>query len=200
MQLNLIKKASFEELFPIWAMEENLEGQGQIIFKDGRVGIGFKVNCIETEKLRSGEYNKIGESFTVALADLPPDVTVQLLGFYHYLPYDAELQNKSNYEYKILMNYLQRPIQQHQQYLFISYGTADIKEKSPVNNLYVRKGMAYVANPFKSIEKVKEQLERIANTFISKVTQNNISYARLNKEMLKSVVLQYFNLKFDEPQ
>ena len=53
---------------------------------------------------------------------------------------------------------------------------------------------------FKSIEKVKEQLERIANAFISKVTQNNISYARLNKEMLKSVVLQYFNLKFDEPQ
>ena len=46
MQLNLIKKASFEDLFPIWAMEENLEGQGQIIFKDGRVGIGFKVNCI----------------------------------------------------------------------------------------------------------------------------------------------------------
>lgn len=186
MQLNLIKKANFEDLFPIWAMEENADGQGQIIFKDGRVGIGFLINCIETERLSSGEYNKIGESFTAALADLPPDVTVQLLGFYHYLPYDAELQNKSLHEYKILMNYLQRPIQQHQQYLFISYGTADIKEKSPVNNLYVRKGMAYVANPFKDIEKIKIQLERMANTFISKVTQNNISYVRLGKKPSKA--------------
>jgi conjugal transfer ATP-binding protein TraC len=200
MQLKLIRKANFEDLFPIWGLEENTDGQGQIIFKDGRVGIGYQVACIETERLSSGEYNKIGESFTAALADLPPDVTVQLLGFYHYLPYDADLQDKSNYEYKILMNYLQRPVQQHQQYLFISYGTADIKEKSPVNNLYVRKGMAYVSNPFKGIEKVKIQLESMANAFISKLTQNNISYKRLDKAMLKSVVLQYFNLKFDEPQ
>lgn len=176
MQVKFIRKTNFEDLFPIWAMEENLDGQGQIIFKDGRVGIGFTINCLETERLSSGEYNKIGESYTAALADLPPDVTVQLLGFYHYLPYDAELQDRSLYEYKILMNYLQRPIQQHQQYLFISYGTADIKEKSPVNNLYVRKGMAYVTNPFKDIEKVKIQLERMANSFISKVTQNDISY------------------------
>lgn len=79
MQLKLIKKANFEELFPIWSLEEHFAGQGQIIFKDGRIGIGFKVNCIETERLSSGEYNKIGESFTTALADLPPDVTVQLL-------------------------------------------------------------------------------------------------------------------------
>ena len=199
MSIKFIREANFEELFPIWAIENSFAG-GQIIFKDGRVGIGFLVSCLETEKLSSGEYNKIGESFTAALADLPPDVTVQLLGYYHYLPYEADVQGKSLYEYKILMNYLQRPVQQHQQYLFISYGTADIKEKSPVNNLYVRKGMAYIKNPFKNIEKVKNQLERLANTFISKITQNNTYYERLNKAELKNVVLQYFNLKFDEVQ
>ena len=162
MSIKFIREANFEELFPIWAIENSFAG-GQIIFKDGRIGIGFLVSCLETEKLSSGEYNKIGESFTAALADLPPDVTVQLLGYYHYLPYEADVQGKSLYEYKILMNYLQRPVQQHQQYLFISYGTADIKEKSPVNNLYVRKGMAYIKNPFKNIEKVKTSLERLAN-------------------------------------
>jgi hypothetical protein len=42
MQLKLIRKANFEELFPIWSLEEHFAGQGKIIFKDGRIGIGFK--------------------------------------------------------------------------------------------------------------------------------------------------------------
>jgi conjugal transfer ATP-binding protein TraC len=199
MNIQFIRKANFEEVFPIWTIEDSYEG-GQIIFKDGRIGIGYQISCIELERLSSGEYNKIGESFTAAFADLVPDVSVQLLGYYHYLPYETDLQEKSLYEYKILMNYLLKPIQKHSQYLFISYGTTDVKEKSPVNNLYVRRGLSYLKNPFRNLERDKEQLERMANTFIAKVWQNTLQYKRLDAASLKSVVLQYFNLQFDSHQ
>ena len=195
-----VKKATFEDVFPLWSIEESYEG-GQLIFKDGRVGVAYRVHGVETEFLSSGQYNTLGENFTAALSQLPPEVSVQSLGYYYYLPYQAELQDKSLYEYKILMNYLERPIQQHQQYLFISFGNTDTKAKSPVNNLYVRKGKSYIENPFKNIEKVKNQVEQIANYFVAKISQGDIRYERLSKSGLKSVVLKYFNLQFDnEPR
>jgi conjugal transfer ATP-binding protein TraC len=196
--LKYIRKATIQEVFPLWGIEESPEGgrheSGQLLFKDGRVGVGFRVHGVPLESLSSGEYETIGENFTGALAQLPQETTVQTLGFYTYIPYEADLQDKSLYEYKILMNYLERPVQQHSQYLFISYGTGDTSTKSPVNNLYVRKGKAYVNNPFKDIEKTKEAIERIAASFVSKVSQGQFNLERLDKAGLQKVTLMYFNL------
>ena len=191
--LKYIRKATIQDVFPLWGIEESSEG-GQLLFKDGRVGVGFRVHGVPLESLSSGEYETIGENFTGALAQLPQETTVQTLGFYTYVPYEADLQDKSLYEYKILMNYLERPVQQHSQYLFISYGTGDTSTKSPVNNLYVRKGKAYVNNPFKDIEKTKEAIERIAASFVSKVSQGQFKLERLDKAGLQKVTLMYFNL------
>ena len=48
---------NFEQVFPYFAFEDNL-----LLMSDGRVGIGYRVQGVEMERLSTGEFNKIGEN------------------------------------------------------------------------------------------------------------------------------------------
>ena len=87
---------NFENVFPYFAFEDNL-----LVLTDGRVGIGYRVQGIEMERLSTGEFNKIGENVSQALKSLAVGACVQLLNFYYYEKLSPTVRDKNYYEQRL---------------------------------------------------------------------------------------------------
>ena len=103
---------NFENVFPYFAFEDNL-----LVLTDGRVGIGYRVQGIEMERLSTGEFNKIGENVSQALKSLAVGACVQMLNFYYYEKSSPTVRDKNYYEQRFIHSFGERPIQRHEQYL-----------------------------------------------------------------------------------
>ena len=73
------RKETFGKINPIFTIEND-----KVVFKDGRVGIGFSIQTAEMETWSPDQY----ESFNTALArfvtSLQADASVQKSDFYYY--------------------------------------------------------------------------------------------------------------------
>lgn len=185
---------NFEQVFPYFAFEDNL-----LIMSDGRVGIGYRVQGVEIERLSTGEYNKIGENVSQVLKSLEIGACVQMMGFYYYDQANLSMKDKNYYEQRFIHSFGERPIQRHEQYLFISFGEEKNKDYTLTNNWFGRGGRVF-ENTFKDISSYKRKIETIANHFISMVSIGDLSYQRLTEDEVMKVLCQYFNLDFTPDQ
>jgi type IV secretory pathway VirB4 component len=185
-------KRNFENVFPYFAFEDNL-----LVLSDGRVGIGYRVQGIEMERLSTGEFNKIGENVSQALKSLAVGACVQLLNFYYYEKSSPTVRDKNYYEQRFIHSFGERLIQRHEQYLFISLG--EEKDYTLTNNWFGRGGQVF-SNTFKTIATHKKKIENIASQFISLVGINGLTYQRLTEIEVMQVLCQYFNLDFTPNQ
>lgn len=183
---------NFEQVFPYFAFEDNL-----LLMSDGRVGIGYRVQGVEMERLSTGEFNKIGENVSQALKSLDIGACVQMIGFYYYEQSSPTVRDKNYYETRFIHSFGERPIQKHEQYLFISFG--EIKDFTLTNNWFGRGGKV-TENTFKVVSIYKSKIESIANHFISMVGIGALTYRRLNETETMQVLCQYFNLDFTPNQ
>ncbi len=185
---------NFEQVFPYFAFEDNL-----LLMSDGRVGIGYCVQGVEMERLSTGEFNKIGENVSQALKSLEIGACVQMMGFYYYDKHNPSVRDKNYYEERFIRSFGERPIQRHEQYLFISFGEEKDKDYILTNNWFGRGGKV-LENTFKEVASYKRKIESIANSFISMVSIGDLSYQRLSEDDVMKVLCKYFNLDFTPDQ
>lgn len=191
---NTIKTRTFEDVLPIFSIEHN-----RLIFKDGRVSIGFSISPIEMEKLSGSEYDGINNAYFNALKSLPLKTTVQKVDCYYHVPFQSDRGEAQYFETKTINHFWERPILQHKSYLYITITDINILKTNAFNSLYAY-GKAMVKNPFQGIDKRLLQVERCASEFINILLMGGIHANRLMDDDLQEVYRAYFNLEFAENQ
>lgn len=111
------KSAYLRDRLPIFALEED-----KVIFKDGRVGIGFRVSGAPLESWTESQYTQANNVLSQQLKMLPVDTIVQKTDVYFDKEYKAENeQNSAYYEAKLHEHFFARLTLLHESYLFLSF-------------------------------------------------------------------------------
>ncbi len=185
------KKKTLNDGLPVFEVADSL-----LIFKDGRVGIGFEIQPLEMEKYPANSYTHLCEMFSSACKTLPVGATVQKLDFYYYKPFQYA-SGQSFFERNMINHFYNRLALLHKSYLFLSIG--HIKQKLPnaFNSLFAWGKAFMMAQPFEGIEERLETLPRLGDEFVSILSSAGVGARRLNDAALKEVYRMYFNLEFD---
>ncbi len=181
-----------DDLLPVFALENGL-----LIFKDGRVAVGFRIAPQEMEKLPASQYQSLCDYWVGASKTLPPGATVQKLDFYYYQPFQVSVAGKAYFERSFINHFYNRLVLQHQSYLFLSLGDGRQPDPNPINTLFAWSRPFLGGNPFAGIEERMERLPRLASEFTGMLAASGVGVQLLNEEELWEVYRMYFNLEFD---
>ena len=195
------KSAYLQERLPIFALEHD-----KVIFRDGRVAVGFRVQGAPLESWSEGYFRQASEVLTRQLKLLPVGTIVQKTDIY----YDKEFRptTKSTteggpayYEGKLLDHFTARLVLQHESYLFISFPAKSrhrLKRVNPITSGFAQGGSA-IKNPFSKIEQLLREAERLTTEFVQGLySLKEVSVIRLDEAALNNLLVRYLKLSFDE--
>ncbi|PWK17203.1 conjugation system TraG family ATPase [Arcicella aurantiaca] len=188
------KIKTFEDILPIFSIEDNV-----LIFKDGRVGVGFEVSPVEMERLMGNEYDSINQAFSNALKSLPLKTAVQKLDCYFHKKYLPQKGGLKYFEEKTVNRFYEKKILHHRSYLFLSFGRKEQVQTNAFNTLYAM-GESLIKNPFEDILKTVSLAEHSTKEFINMISIYGIICKRMENECLMDFYQQYFNLDFEKNQ
>ncbi len=189
-----MRKRTINDLLPVFAIEN-----GQLLFKDGRVAVGYQVQPLEMEKAPAGSYGHLNETLAGATKVLPVGATVQKLDCYYFDPFRVSYTDKSFIERSMLNHFYNRLVLRHRSYLFISIGNEKQPAPNPVNTLFAWGKAFLVSNPFAGIEDRMVQLPRLGREFTSMLAAAGIGTTPLDEDGLSDLYRMYFNLDFSQP-
>ncbi|MEK6482440.1 type IV secretion system protein VirB4 [Catalinimonas sp. 4WD22] len=205
MIIKPIKKKSnyLRDRLPIFALEED-----KVIFKDGRVGIGFLVSGAPLESWTESQYSQANDVLSQQLKMLPVGTVVQKTDIYFDKEYKVDnIQKSAYYEAKLHEHFFARLTLLHESYLFLSFpsrakgklNTTSSHRINPVSSMFAYGG-SILKNPFSSIEDLLKEAESLAASFIKGLySLKDVSFSRLKEEELNTLYLRYINLSFDTP-
>ncbi|QKG55008.1 hypothetical protein [Hymenobacter sp. BRD67] len=160
------RTAEFADLHPAYAYQDD-----KVIFRDGRVGVGFVLECPEMESWQAEEYANLQSALLGALRTLPVGTVVQKTDVYYDRPYQSTgRENRPGYfEGKMNAHFAQRLVLFHRAYLFVSFAPSD--EAKPVrpnvlSALVNRAGDKLAKNPFAGVVQTLDTAERIATELL----------------------------------
>ncbi|GAA4364162.1 TraG family conjugative transposon ATPase [Hymenobacter saemangeumensis] len=193
------RTADFADLHPAYAYQDD-----KVIFRDGRVGVGFVLECPEMESWQAEEFANLQSALLGALRTLPVGTVVQKTDVYYDRPFQSTGgENRPGYfEGKMNAHFAERLVLFHRAYLFISFAPSD--ETKPVrpnalSALVNRAGEKLAKNPFAGVVQTLDTAERIATELLQSLRGlGGLDYRRLNQAQLPQVFTQYFNLEFDQ--
>jgi conjugal transfer ATP-binding protein TraC len=210
--------AAFHQLMPVYAMEGH-----KLIFKDGRVALGFALEGVEAEQWTEAQYQQLNTLFAGALKPLPVGTVVQRLDFFYDQAYRNHQKDRAYFQGKADAYFMDRLMLFQQSYLFITlpadkmsrsggsrsggsrsggspngYSRSGGSRSSPTNNLFVQLHRKIFENPLAYIGKRLEEGESLAMELTAALeTAGGIRLKRLGDDALHKLYLQYFNLQFD---
>jgi ABC-type taurine transport system ATPase subunit len=191
------KSAYLAQRLPVFALEKN-----KVIFRDGRVAIGFRVHGAPLESWSEGNFQQANEMLSRQLKLLPTGTVVQKTDVYFDHEFRPKSRTSSYYEGKLLDHFTARLVLQHESYLFLSFPTKSrhrLKHLNPITSGFSQAGSA-VKNPFSGIEKLLREAEAIAGEFVQGLfSLKDVSFVRLNDDALKRLLIRYLKLSFNEP-
>ncbi|MEM6844256.1 MAG: hypothetical protein AAF632_18710 [Bacteroidota bacterium] len=190
------RRVTFGKINPIFALEND-----KTVFKDGRVGVGFKIQNAEMETWSSDQY----ESFNTALArfvtTLPPDTSVQKSDFYYYSN-NTVYDNPQEYFELMTNRFFYHSLQLRQSsYIFITVPPKGGKSRGRVTpfSTLLNATKSMLGNVFAKIPKTLFICEEIGNKFSAKMDEfNGVRFSRLRETELAYLYSQYYNLDFKE--
>ena len=114
------KSAYIQERLPIFALEND-----KVIFRDGRVAVGFRVQGAPLESWSEGYFRQASEVLTRQLKLLPVGTVVQKTDIYYDQAFQPTVKataegNPAYYQSRLLEHFTARLVLQHESYLFIS--------------------------------------------------------------------------------
>jgi conjugal transfer ATP-binding protein TraC len=187
------RELEFLDVQPLFSIEDDL-----LIFKNGRVGLGFELDLLEMESQLVGDINALYAKTIGSLKELTAGTIVQKMDVYYDLPYQVDKSELKYYESKIHSKYMDRPILKHRSYIFFNFPAYEEKiSKNAANTFFSGLGKFLPENPFEDIEKrmieAGKQGDRAIKSFLS---GTGIAYTRLRDKDLGALYYQYFNLDF----
>ena len=162
----MIKKprtAAFKALMPVHSFEND-----KVVFQDGRVAVGFRVEPAEMESWTADDYEAFQTALVGVLRPLPVGTIVQKTDVYYDRPYREDKTQQTYFEGKMNKHFFERLVLFQQSYLFLSFAPVAVKTPSTnaVNALVARAGEAVLKNPFAQLVHTLEAAESSAVEFI----------------------------------
>ena len=191
-----VKTAAFDDVMPVHAFEQN-----KVVFKDGRVAVGFVVEPAEMESWLVADYEAFHNVLLGATRALAVGTIVQKTDPYYDRPYRPS-KNKAGayYEGKLNDHFNERLVLFQKSYLFLSFAPVGVKttRTNAITALIARAGESFVKNPFAELIGTLELAEGAAMEFAQTISgHNGVHIERMESEELYKLYLQYFNLEFD---
>jgi len=189
------RTAAFSAVMPVHSFEAD-----KVVFKDGRVGVGFVVEPAEMESWTSEAYDTFQTALVGVLRPLPVGTIVQKTDIYYDRPYREDKSQQTYFEHKMNKHFLERLVLFQKSYLFLSFAPVAVKspKTNAVNALVARAGEAVLKNPFAQLVQTLEVAEAAAVEFVQGLQNlGGVSFERLGSHDIHRLYLQYFNLNFD---
>jgi conjugal transfer ATP-binding protein TraC len=193
------KTEAFATVNPVYAIE-----QDKVIFRDGRVGIGFLVHSPEMESWSKPLYEQAQTTLAGLLKHLPAHTILQKTDIYYHTESIQLDSDDKFFTTRQKQKFLDQVVLHHKSYLFVSFAPATAKKVTTVNALnalIVRAGEAIQKNPFGDLIETLEVAARGASELVSTLRSlNGVEVEQLQKAALEEVYAQYFNLSFNKPE
>ncbi|MCC3154750.1 type IV secretion system protein VirB4 [Hymenobacter sp. BT770] len=189
------KTAAFNAVMPVHSFEGD-----KVVFKDGRVAVGFRVEPAEMESWTSDDYETFQTALVGVLRPLPVGTIVQKTDIYYDRPYREDKTQQTYFENKMNKHFFERLVLFQKSYLFLSFAPVAVKspKTNAVNALVARAGEAVLKNPFAQLVHTLEAAESGAVEFIQGIKNlGGVTFERLQSAEIHQLYLQYFNLNFD---
>ena len=189
------KTTAFDAVMPVHSFEAN-----KVVFKDGRVAIGFRVEPAEMESWTAEDYETFQAATVQGLSAQPADTILQKTDIYYDRPYREDKTQQTYFEGKMNKHFFERLVLFQKSYLFLSFApvAAKFTESGPLNILLSRAGESILKNPFAQLVRTLEVAESGAAKFIQGLRDlGGVSFERLDSHAVHQLYSQYFNLNFD---
>lgn len=189
------KTAAFNAVMPVHSFEGD-----KVVFKDGRVAVGFRVEPAEMESWTSDDYDAFQTALVGVLRPLPVGTIVQKTDIYYDRPYREDKTQQTYFENKMNKHFFERLVLFQKSYLFLSFAPVAVKspKTNAVNALVARAGEAVLKNPFAQLVHTLEAAESGAVEFIQGLKNlGGVTFERQPSAEIHQLYLQYFNLNFD---
>ncbi|MEN7551852.1 DUF87 domain-containing protein [Rapidithrix thailandica] len=184
-----MKSADFDSVNPVYSLEDD-----KVVFKDGRVAVGFRVEAVEEETWSQQDYEQQARLFTQALHNLPIGALIQKTDCYYRKRHCPETQQ--GYFFQKTARYFQgRPLLLQQSYLFISFPTHRSVKPNAFSSFFTARKVL-LSNPFAGIRQRLEQAEAQAGEFVQALGYKDLHFTRLGNRELETLYRQYFQLEF----
>lgn len=180
---------------PVHSFEDD-----KVIFKDGRVAVGFIVEPAEMEAWTEQDFVSFNIALMGALRPLPVNTIIQKTDIYYDRPYREDKKEQTYFEGKMNKHFFERLVLFQKSYLFLSFAPAEVNpvKTNALNALVSRMGEALIKNPFEELLHTLEIAEAAAQEFASALSgTGDGEIARLGSEEISNLYNQYFNLNFD---
>jgi len=191
-----IKTTSFQQADPVFSFE-----QDKVIFRDGRVGIGFLVEPAEMESWEKNDYESAQQALMNLLRIFPAQTIVQKSDIYYERVAGYQNTAATYFESKMNAHFAPRPVLYHNSYLFVSFAPTAEKTSTrtnALNALIARGGEAIQKNPFASLPLTLELAERNSAELLQSLrVLKGVTLTRLGEKEIRRVYAQYFNLDFE---
>jgi conjugal transfer ATP-binding protein TraC len=178
------------EAIPIHTIEND-----KVVFKDGRVAVGYRISPGIMESWSAGEFEMFNESLRNQLGILPTHTVIQKTDFYFDQEYLPEAGGREYFETRLNRHFMYRLVLEHTGFLFLSFPETgqQARKRNPLSTLL---NYSY-ENPFEHIEENLEIAETKAEEFISSLQGlGGIHFERLREAGLKELYSRYYTLNF----
>ena len=193
------KTETFAAVNPVYAYE-----QDAIIFRDGRVGVGFLIHSPEMESWSRPLYEQGQTTLAGFLKHCPAHTILQKTDVYFHTDSIQVDPDDKYFTTRQKQKFLDQLVLQHKSYLVISFAPAKAKKVTSVtalNALVVRAGETVQKNPFANLTETLEVAARGASELVTTLRSlSGVEAERLNQAQLEEVYAQYFNLSFNRPE
>ena len=192
------KSKDLAAAIPIHTIEND-----KVVFKDGRVAVGYRIFPATMESWSGGEFEIFNEALRNQIGMLPTHTVLQKTDFYFDREYQPDSSGKPSggreyFETKLNRHFMYRLMLDHSSFLFLSFPDRKQKaqKKNPLNTLL---NYSY-ENPFEHIEENLEVAETKSEEFIGSLQgSGGVSFQRLREGELKELYSRYYTLNFQDP-
>jgi conjugal transfer ATP-binding protein TraC len=207
-QVKAGKTASLLDGFPVYSYEEN-----KVIFKDGRVAVGFKIEAAEMERWDQDGFAAAWVGFQTALKNLPVGCVVQKTDIYYDRPYVHPPAPGQYFTQRMGDYFGNRLVLYYDGYIFLSFAplptkkdgnldtNAKLKTPRPTSGLNALINKAEDTLPdsvFASVSASLAEAERYASEFMEALRAlPDVKLTRMDENQIRLLYLQFMNLEFD---
>ncbi|MGB3616612.1 MAG: hypothetical protein WBA12_00710, partial [Catalinimonas sp.] len=196
MKISLRKSdaVDLQDACPVFKIEDH-----QVIMRDGRVAVGFEVECVEAERWTPDEYRAYYQQLVTLIQQLPVGTVLHKTDVYYDRPYRVDTSEAAYFERKLHEHFQDRLVLLHRSYLFLSFAPKRRKgsgKPNPFTTLF--SGLHKVKNPYDNIERLCQTAEVKSAEFAKSLSgDGEIQLRRLEGADISRLYLQYLNLEFD---
>jgi len=191
------RECELSDVFPFEFIEDDF-----LISRTGTVSAGFRLeSCPDSGTLSEDSMTGLHYSLVQALSNMPAGTIFQKLDVFYAKPFVARDDQQSDTGFlgkRWAAHYHYRPSLSHSSFLFLIFNSRPTTIKNSVTTNFSQAKKRF-QNPLEDIEYLIKQASTSISACLSALSMiSGLKLARLNDTELRTLVVAYFNLGFDD--